>query len=1045
MHLPAAGRPADLSSVSEDRKLTAAVPLPPHAQHQASHSECRPSCGTEAEKRKDRRQAARREDEGPSDPERLLERFSQIWGDSGSLRGYLPSNQRATDRHHGNANLPADKGPGREGDFLRYCRAFYREQERQQQSLLQRPLDELERLRRPLEEVLEGVAQMERDGARLHSAKEEVQRCTSGMHRACRHLVQEQTQLKHIIEVIQSRLAYYTRYEGLRQLLESPRLILTPSTSVSSSGSSSHLSNFPSGGGGTLDVPGLAKALEFIDEAAQFFSVHPDYAEASAYLRKYELLGTRARAVVRSAVLQSLEACQASVERRLQERRSDASRPSGEDQKNQNGEGGDSTASRSALDPALFHVPFRVAGAPLKALTALLVERQRKGDQEAYASAVDQLEAIFVGTRLRLLLPALKEELSRLLLTHATLPDATRHIARYCVSICEMELRTFYVFFPRRRQKEALRTLLEAIGNCAYDCLRPPALACDAVEQLSEIVESLLLDVLQPIDDVDPSKAGDLAPFLSAIYKLVRDIQERLLFRADSFIDDRVRRYPAAAPELVAFIFTSIGFLPPFCSPLSPVSSVSASASSSFSVFSPVQQALHLVTLLRQTVSAEAFGSLCGAALEASCVALSRACLSLESAIHSRLSPQSCLPAKAIEALQNATHSSPSSPPSPSSSSPSSSSPSSSALELGLPFHVFLWRTCEARCRETADAESECGERGARRVENVALRLSEEREEAFADLWAELICAFFLLKHVTVLHSFLESFEDLALSPACRKISFPPLLFGSRRALRASALDAGTAKDGAAPQAKTENAKETGSSRFSLLSWLFLPSAQEEAFDMREQLQRESKSRLDSLLAALVAAFASPLEQILAQIPAELRAETPEGKTLAQMPCMQEEHLKWALAEFRHGLKIQLPAVLLLAMLFFDVLGAEEREEDEGRAEEREEDEEREEEREDKEREEGEGRVDGRLSRKWRRRKQEVLESLGFLIQPLLSGVLSAYEEFSSLLETALSPEARDAIDWKSPEDLQLALLLPACEAAFSTAVKLQVTLSPSE
>ncbi|KAF4644793.1 hypothetical protein TGRH88_017870 [Toxoplasma gondii] len=986
MHLSSPPRPAALASA-----------VTPGDQRRDSASDGVSSSEKEAERREGKQ--ATYSNERSSD--RMLERFSELWGDSGGLQGYLPSDCGAEERQHGDADPEEDE----EGDFSRYCRAFYREQERQQQRLLQGPVDELERLRRPLEEVLEGVSQMERDGARLQTSKEEVRRCTAGVHRACRHLLQEQSQLQHVIEMIQNRLAYYTRYEGLRQLLESPRLLLTPASSSSSSSASSNSSSGSSssstspnslapstsvvsspvstfsGSGGTLDVPGLSRALAFIDEAEQFFSVHPEYAEASSYLWKYELLGTRARAVVRSAVVQTLEACQANVEKRLRERReaavarrsssfaADAQRDSSSEKEARERE------PEPAFDPALFHVSFRVAGAPLKPLTTLLVERQRQGNPEAYASAIDQLEAMFVGTRLRLMLPPLKEELHRVLLAHATLADATRHIARYGVSICEMELRTFYVFFPRRRQKEALRTLLEAIGNCAYDCMRPPALACDSVEQLSEIVESLLLDVLQPID-LDREKAEDLSPFLSAIYRLVRDIQERLLFRADAFIERHIRSYPAAPTELVAFIFSSLGFPSPARSLPLPDSSLSPASS----VFFPVRAALHLATLLRQTVSAEAFGSLCGAALEASCAALSRACLSLEHAVHNGFSPKSCLPPATLEAVQNsATFSSSASPSSLTSSASPDTSPLSSAASasVNLPFHVFLRQLCEARCDAAA------GEAGSR-LRTARPHPREEDlspdGEVFSALWAELICTLFLLKHLTVLHSFLDSFRDGDFSPVCRKICFPRMLFAGSRLASAGASGSAGNEGGCevSPETREKKSEEEGGRkmRFALLSWLFRPEAQEETLDIREVLREETKRRLDGLLATLVAAFALPVEKRLAQLPVAGRLQHEDT---ANASFVHEQQLKETLEEFQRNLQDQLPAVLLLAILFFD-MGEQEgtREQGEG-------------EQEEGEQEEGGRKVHGEMARKWRQR-EEVLDSMEFLIQPLFSGILSAYK-----------------------------------------------------
>ncbi|KFG33553.1 hypothetical protein TGDOM2_306410B [Toxoplasma gondii GAB2-2007-GAL-DOM2] len=542
----------------------------------------------------------------------------------------------------------------------------------------------------------------------------------------------------------------------------------------------------------------------------------------------------------------------------------------------------------------------------------------------------------------------------------------------------------------------------------------------------SEIVESLLLDVLQPID-LDREKAEDLSPFLSAIYRLVRDIQERLLFRADAFIERHIRSYPAAPTELVAFIFSSLGFPSPARSLPLPDSSLSPASS----VFFPVRAALHLATLLRQTVSAEAFGSLCGAALEASCAALSRACLSLEHAVHNGFSPKSCLPPATLEAVQNsATFSSSASPSSLTSSASPDTSPLSSAASasVNLPFHVFLRQLCEARCDAAA------GEAGSR-LRTARPHPREEDlspdGEVFSALWAELICTLFLLKHLTVLHSFLDSFRDGDFSPVCRKICFPRMLFAGSRLASAGASGSAGNEGGCevSPETREKKSEEEGGRkmRFALLSWLFRPEAQEETLDIREVLREETKRRLDGLLATLVAAFALPVEKRLAQLPVAGRLQHEDT---ANASFVHEQQLKETLEEFQRNLQDQLPAVLLLAILFFD-MGEQEgtREQGEG-------------EQEEGEQEEGGRKVHGEMARKWRQR-EEVLDSMEFLIQPLFSGILSAYKQLGSAVETHVSAETRKAIGWRSAEDLRQSLLLPACAVAFSAAQQFQLSLSP--
>ncbi|PHJ15803.1 sec34-like family, partial [Cystoisospora suis] len=194
------------------------------------------------------------------------------------------------------------------------------------------------------------------------------------------------------------------------------------------------------GGGTTIDVEKLSKALQFIDKATQFFAVHTTYAEARAYLHRYENLRTRATCILRAAVLQTLENCQRSVTAALQksltEDSSSSSSPAEErrdrgergaelekirgeksfssssaidDDKSREGvrdrgidgegekgrrssprDGGDrregrDSRSRVLLDISIYHIPFRVAGMTLKPLIQqLLAERYQKGLHESY-------------------------------------------------------------------------------------------------------------------------------------------------------------------------------------------------------------------------------------------------------------------------------------------------------------------------------------------------------------------------------------------------------------------------------------------------------------------------------------------------------------------------------------------------------------------------------------------------------------------------------------------------------------------------------------
>ncbi|PHJ18129.1 sec34-like family protein [Cystoisospora suis] len=133
---------------------------------------------------------------------------------------------------------------------------------------------------------------------------------------------------------------------------------------------------------------------------------------------------------------------------------------------------------------------------------------------------------------------------------------------------------------------------------------------------------------------MDKAKASQLAPFLSIVVQLVHDVQERLVFRADAEVEEKVRLQDISEENLILFFLSSL------------VGSASSSSSSveeqqhqeqqkreegidrertacpttptTIQFISPVENALRIISLLHRAMSSDyAFSSLCGSTIEA--------------------------------------------------------------------------------------------------------------------------------------------------------------------------------------------------------------------------------------------------------------------------------------------------------------------------------------------------------------------------------------------------------------------------------------------
>ncbi|KAF4651982.1 Golgi transport complex subunit 3, partial [Perkinsus olseni] len=160
----------------------------------------------------------------------------------------------------------------------------------------------------------------------------------------------------------------------------------------------------------------------------------------------------------------------------------------------------------------------------------------------------------------------------------------TRHVCRQVLSMARAECRTYTAYFgddvngtPGGSSSTSQTGLVagadepieEYLGNCygkpLYAFLRSKIVSCQKVETLKNLAELISREVLAPegFDAYDPSKMKQssvngadsddnslLVPVLSVVYRLLKDVQERLIYRAQTYIRDDIRGFEPSQEDL---------------------------------------------------------------------------------------------------------------------------------------------------------------------------------------------------------------------------------------------------------------------------------------------------------------------------------------------------------------------------------------------------------------------------------------------------------------------------------------------------------------
>ena len=427
--------------------------------------------------------------------------------------------------------------------------------------------------------------------AELDAAHTAVSARTSELHEQCRAMAAEEARARGIVAKIAKPLSYFesyyvlstrlgARFEGAEAADAAAAIAAARDAWRAGEPDYPHRVS-PDGALLSPATPEFAAALERIDESVAFLAAHPSYSEATSFMTRYRTLQTRAISTVvgaiNDAVDRTVAAAAAEVRRVAAAASVGASSPH---------HGGPTTASSSsdaltALESAevsQLYVRFRAELAGLRRLTALLESRASAG-RRAYADAVRGVHRRYFEARAPIVAEVTATKLRRLVAAPAGAATggvgstgagtSTAPLVSAVRSACAAVARTslaeqslFMALFVTPPQPSAadadapsaaattstatMPTVVRAGAEAALaasqeelasdalcDALRPLVLAEASLATLADVTSVLRDEVL---GELAAPRGPVLAPFSRAVTVLLRDVQERLIFRANAYI-----------------------------------------------------------------------------------------------------------------------------------------------------------------------------------------------------------------------------------------------------------------------------------------------------------------------------------------------------------------------------------------------------------------------------------------------------------------------------------------------------------------------------
>ncbi|TPX43835.1 hypothetical protein SeLEV6574_g04838 [Synchytrium endobioticum] len=431
--------------------------------------------------------------------------------------------------------------------FFAWFSRIEEEMESGQEDIYRSYLESIYTYQQTCDDVLSTIASTRQLLNNLKENHESVEEKTKGLQLACEKLLAEQMHLLHVAQQVTVRLNYFNDLEPIAKLFSSP------------------------GEAVCLDDK-FVPFLHRLDECIAFVQSNMNYRDAELYTMRFRQCMTRGMSLLKLHVINTFRGLQTDIKDRL------ANRPPNE-------------ALPPSLYTSLFYVKFKTVAPRLKALVAE-IETRVPGHRE-YQSLLHDCYNGFSSTRSALLDPQIQLHVHEIA-TDKDLLSFARSGSVYMTSVCRDEHTLFYQFF--NSGEDELSGYLESLSMHLYDALRPLILRESRIDVLSDLCLSIqaamtIASPLKPLatnstfktddnededyesgddkdlmdDAVDEERkqlngcerekgSGDGRDYITSSVRLVlEDTQQRLTFRAQSFIKQEIEGFKPRDDEILLF------------------------------------------------------------------------------------------------------------------------------------------------------------------------------------------------------------------------------------------------------------------------------------------------------------------------------------------------------------------------------------------------------------------------------------------------------------------------------------------------------------
>lgn len=193
---------------------------------------------------------------------------------------------------------------------------------------------------------------------------------------------------------------------------------------------------------------------------------------------------------------------------------------------------------------ALFYGKFRTCAPRVKSLMEQIEQRSHLSSE--YSSLLSDCQHCYLSQRSQLLMPCVSDAIDKLAKQYERNPcSLVRAGCSVLIHVCRDEYQLYYHFFSK--PSTGLDSLLEILCSVLYDSLRPVIIHMNHMETLTELCSILKVEM---IEDHVQQKGEELAAFEVVVLQMLEDVQERLVYRAQAYIESDIQKYSPAPGDL---------------------------------------------------------------------------------------------------------------------------------------------------------------------------------------------------------------------------------------------------------------------------------------------------------------------------------------------------------------------------------------------------------------------------------------------------------------------------------------------------------------